>query len=54
MTVHLVKTIKEILAFQKSDVLDCPGNNPDMNPTESLWNDMKDSGIYLYNNSGFN
>lgn len=38
---HASKRIKGFLAEQSFEVIDWPGNSPDLNPIENLWNFMK-------------
>ena len=40
---HQAKSIKKYLVVQGIKVLDWPGNSPDLNPIEGIWNDMKNS-----------
>jgi transposase len=39
---HASKRIKNFLADQPFEVLDWPGNSPDLNPIENCWNFMKE------------
>ncbi len=38
---HASKRIKAFLTKQSFQVIDWPGNSPDLNPTENCWNNMK-------------
>ena len=38
---HTAKSIKTILANESIELLDWPGNSPDMNPIENLWELVK-------------
>jgi hypothetical protein len=38
---HASKKIKTFLAEQPFQVIDWPGNSPDLNPIENCWNFMK-------------
>jgi hypothetical protein len=39
---HTSKTIKEFLGSQAFQIIDWPGNSPDLNPTENCWYFMTD------------
>ena len=38
---HKSKALKKFLETKKTDVLEWPGNSPNLNPTENAWNQMK-------------
>ena len=38
---HRVKSVKNFSQQKNVDILDWPGNNPDLNPIKSLWHMMK-------------
>jgi transposase len=38
---HASKRIRDFLSEQPFDVIDWPGNSPDLNPIENMWNFMK-------------
>lgn len=39
---HKAKVVTKFLAEENVDVLDWPGNSPDMNPIENVWKVLKD------------
>jgi len=39
---HKSKKVKDLLAQADFEVMDWPGNSPDLNPIENCWNHMKD------------
>jgi hypothetical protein len=39
---HTSKKIKEFLGTQSFQIIDWPGNSPDLNPIDNCWNFMKD------------
>ncbi len=38
---HSSKRIKNFLSDKSFEVMDWPGNSPDLNPIENMWNHMK-------------
>ena len=38
---HEAKSVKSFLREKNVDILDWPGNSPDLNPIENLWHVMK-------------
>jgi hypothetical protein len=42
---HASKRIRDFLSDQPFEVIDWPGNSPDLNPIENMWNFMKGKNI---------
>ena len=38
---HRAKIATQFLKSKKIQILDWPGSNPDLNPIENLWTDLK-------------
>ena len=39
---HRSKIVTQLLKSKKIQILDCPGNSPDLKPIENLWTVLKD------------
>ena len=46
--VHRSKVVKKWLKDNHVPVLECPGNSPDVNPIENVWNCMKNKVQYAH------